>query len=335
MKVIVPMAGRGSRLRPHTLTTPKPLVPVGGKPIVHRLVEDIASVCEDKIEEIAFVIGDFGAEVEKELIEVAEKLGAKGTICYQDKPLGTAHAVWCAKELLDGPVVVAFADTLFKADFKLDNAVDGILWVKQIEDPSAFGVIQLNESGAIVDFVEKPQTFVSDLAMIGIYYFKEGQDLLAEINYLLDNEVIKSGEYQLPDALRRLVEKGQTFKPGEVNEWLDCGNKEVTVYTNQRVLEFDKEKGLNTVDASVSLTNAVIIPPCYIGKDVVLENAIVGPHVSLGNGTKVTNSVVSNTIVQENSFISNANLKDSMIGNFTAFRGKPSDISLGDYSTID
>ncbi len=138
MKVIVPMAGRGSRLRPHTLTTPKPLVPVGGKPIVHRLVEDIAAVCEDKIEEIAFVIGDFGTEVEQELIAVAEKLGAKGTICYQDKPLGTAHAVWCAKDLLDGPVVVAFADTLFKADFKLDNSVDGILWVKQIEDPSAF-----------------------------------------------------------------------------------------------------------------------------------------------------------------------------------------------------
>jgi glucose-1-phosphate thymidylyltransferase len=335
MKVIVPMAGRGSRLRPHTLTTPKPLVPVGGKPIVHRLVEDIAAVCEDKIEEIAFVIGDFGTEVEQELIAVAEKLGAKGTICYQDKPLGTAHAVWCAKDLLDGPVVVAFADTLFKADFKLDSSVDGILWVKQIEDPSSFGVIKMNESGAIVDFVEKPKTFVSDLAMIGIYYFKEGKDLLSEINYLLENEVIKSGEYQLPDALRRLVEKGQTFKPGEVNEWLDCGNKEVTVYTNQRVIEFDKEKGLNTVDSSVSLINSVIIPPCYIGKDVVLENAIVGPYVSLGKGTKVINSIMSNTIVQENSLISNANLKDSMIGNFAAFRGKPSDISLGDYSTID
>ena len=335
MKVIVPMAGRGSRLRPHTLTTPKPLVPVGGKPIVHRLVEDIAAVCEDKIEEIAFVIGDFGTEVEQELIAVAEKLGAKGTICYQDKPLGTAHAVWCAKDLLDGPVVVAFADTLFKADFKLDNSVDGILWVKQIEDPSAFGVIKMDENGAIVDFVEKPKTFVSDLAMIGIYYFKEGKDLLSEINYLLDNEVIKSGEYQLPDALRRLVEKGQTFKPGEVNEWLDCGNKEVTVYTNQRVLEFDREKGLDTIDSSVAITNGIIIPPCYIGRDVVIENAVVGPHVSLGNGTKVTNSLVSNTIVQENSFINNANLKDSMIGNFAAFRGKSSDISLGDYSTID
>ncbi|MBP6458508.1 MAG: nucleotidyltransferase [Crocinitomicaceae bacterium] len=335
MKIIVPMAGRGSRLRPHTLTIPKPLIPVGGKPIVHRLVEDIASICSDKIEEIAFVIGDFGAEVEKELIEVAEKLGAKGTICYQDKPLGTAHAVWCAKELLDGPVVVAFADTLFKADFKLDATVDGILWVKQIEDPSAFGVVKLNDKNEIVDFVEKPQTFVSDLAMIGIYYFKEGKDLLTEINYLLDNEIIKSGEYQLPDALRKLVEKGQQFKPGEVNEWLDCGNKEVTVHTNQRVLEYDKEKGLNTIDATLSNTNSIIIPPCYIGKNVTIENAIVGPHVSLGDGTKISNTIISNTIVQTNSKISNANIQNAMIGNFATYKGKPADISLGDYSTID
>jgi len=169
MKVIVPMAGRGSRLRPHTLTVPKPLLPVGGKPIVHRLVEDIAAVCSEKIDEIAFVIGDFGAEIEAELIAVAEKLGAKGTICYQDKALGTAHAVLCAKELLDGPVVVAFADTLFKADFKLDPNADGILWVKQIEDPSSFGVIKMNNEGEIIDFVEKPDVFVYDLAIIWIY----------------------------------------------------------------------------------------------------------------------------------------------------------------------
>lgn len=209
MKVIVPMAGRGSRLRPHTLTVPKPLVPVGGKPIVHRLVEDIAAVCSEPIEEIAFVIGDFGAEVEAELIDVAAKLGAKGSIHYQEKPLGTAHAVLCAKEKLEGPVVVAFADTLFRADFKIDPTDDGILWVKQIEDPSAFGVVKLNSNGEIIDFVEKPQTYVSDLAMIGIYYFKEGEALRTELEYLIDNDVIKSGEYQLPDALRRLTEKGK------------------------------------------------------------------------------------------------------------------------------
>jgi len=334
MKVIVPMAGRGSRLRPHTLTTPKPLLPVGGKPIVHRLVEDIAALCSEKIEEIAFVIGDFGDEVEAELIAVAKKLGAKGTIFHQDQALGTAHAVLCAKEVMDGPVVVAFADTLFKADFKIDPNADGILWVKQIDNPSAFGVIKLDEAGNIVDFVEKPETFVSDLAMIGIYYFKDGAALRKECEYLIENNIIKSGEYQLPDALRRLTEAGKKFKPGEVSEWLDCGNKEVTVYTNQRVLEFDREKGLEMVHPDSKLINSIIISPCYIAKDVILENSIVGPHVSLGKGSMVTNSIISNSILQDNAIIINANLKDSMLGSNAKYKGLAHDLSLSDYSII-
>lgn len=334
MKVIVPMAGRGSRLRPHTLTVPKPLVPVGGKPIVHRLVEDIAAVCSEPIDEIGFVIGDFGPEIEQELIKVAEKLGAKGSIFYQDKPLGTAHAVLCAEKLLEGPVVVAFADTLFRANFKIDPEADGILWVKQIEDPSAFGVIKMNDAGEIIDFVEKPKEFVSDLAMIGIYYFKDGQALAKELNFLVENGIIKSGEYQLPDALRRLTEKGMRFKPGQVDEWLDCGNKEVTVITNQRVLEYDKEKGLNLVDPSAKVLNSVIIPPCYIGKDVILENSVVGPHVSLGKGSMVTNSIIKNSILQQYSIIIDANLKDSMLGSHSKYKGLARDLSLSDYSII-
>lgn len=329
------MAGRGSRLRPHTLTVPKPLVPVGGKPIVHRLVEDIAGVCSEPIEEIAFVIGDFGKEVEQELIKVAESLGAKGSIHYQTEPLGTAHAVLCAEEKLDGPVVVAFADTLFKADFKIDPNDDGILWVKQIDDPSAFGVVKMNDKDEIIDFVEKPQTFVSDLAMIGIYYFKEGKDLRTELNYLIDNNVIKGGEYQLPDALRRLTEKGKVFKPGKVTEWLDCGNKVVTVNANQRVLEFDREKNIELVDASAIINNSVVIPPCFIGKNVVLNNSIVGPHVSLGAGTKVNESVIKNSIVQENARIENVNIKDSMVGNHATVRKAQQNLSVGDYSTMD
>jgi len=328
------MAGRGSRLRPHTLTVPKPLVPVGGKPIVHRLVEDIADVCSEPIDEIGFVIGDFGADIERELIEVAEKLGAKGTIFYQDKPLGTAHAVLCAQELLDGPVVVAFADTLFRANFKIDPEADGILWVKQIEDPSAFGVIQMNDEGEIVDFIEKPQTFVSDLAMIGIYYFKDGAALKTELNYLVENKVIKDGEYQLPDALRRLTEKGKRFKPGEVDEWLDCGNKEVTVFTNQRVLEYDMEKHISLVDPSAKMVNSVIIPPCYLGEDVVLENSVVGPHVSLGKGSVVTNSIIKNSILQQHSIIVDANLQNSMLGSHSKYKGLARDLSLSDYSII-
>ncbi len=334
MKIIVPMAGRGSRLRPHTLTVPKPLLPVGGKPIVHRLVEDIAAVCSEKIEEIAFVIGDFGKEVEAELIAVAEKLGAKGSIYYQDNALGTAHAVLCAKEVMEGPVVVAFADTLFKADFKIDPNADGILWVKQIQNPSAFGVIKMNESGYIVDFIEKPDVFVSDLAMIGIYYFKDGAALRRECEYLIDNNIIKSGEYQLPDALRRMTEAGKKFKPGEVSEWLDCGNKEVTVFTNQRVLEYDLVKGVQMVHPSAKLIDSIIIPPCYIGKDVILENSIVGPHVSLGKGSMVTNSIIKNSILQDDAIIVDANMKDSMLGSNSKYKGLARDLSLSDYSII-
>ncbi len=335
MKVIVPMAGRGSRLRPHTLTVPKPLVPVGGKPIVHRLVEDIAAICSEPIEEIAFVIGDFGTEVEQELIAVAEKLGATGSIHYQDQPLGTAHAVLCAKEKLSGPVVVAFADTLFRADFKIDPSDDGILWVKQIEDPSAFGVVKLGEGDRIVDFVEKPKEFVSDLAMIGIYYFKKGEELRTELEYLIDNNVIKGGEYQLPDALRRLTDKGTIFKPGKVDEWLDCGNKTVTVYTNQRVLEFDKNKAEKLIHPSSEIQDSIIIPPCFIGEGVRVINSVIGPHVSLGAHTQVGNSRISNTIVQENSIIEHGNIADAMIGNHVQYLKKAQDLSLGDYSVIE
>lgn len=329
------MAGRGSRLRPHTLTIPKPLIPVGGKPIVHRLVEDIASVCNESIDEIGFVIGDFGEEVEKELIQVAEKLGAKGRIFHQTEPLGTAHAVLCAEPLLKGKVVVAFADTLFKADFQMEDNVDGVLWVKQIEDPSAFGVVKMNGNGEIIDFVEKPQTFVSDLAMIGIYYFKNGEELREELNYLIDNKVIKSGEYQLPDALRRLTEKGTKFKPGKVSEWLDCGNKPVTVHTNQRVLEFDRERGVDNISHSATINDSVIIPPCFVGENVVISNSVIGPHVSIGSNSKVTNSLIVNSLIQSKTNINSSNLKNSMIGNECKIEGKARDLSVGDYSTVN
>lgn len=334
MKIIVPMAGRGSRLRPHTLTTPKPLILVGGIPIVHRLVADIAEVCQDKITDIGFVIGDFGAEIEDELLKVAAKLGAKGHIFHQLEPLGTAHAVLCAEPLLTGKVVVAFADTLFKANFTLSDDSEGVLWVKQIEDPSAFGVIQMNEAGHIIDFVEKPQTFVSDLAMIGIYYFKNAEALHFELQYLIDNNVCKGGEYQLPDALRNLTEKGTRFVPGEVSEWLDCGNKAVTVETNQRVLEFDADKGIDNVSPKAEIVNSIIIQPCYIGSGTKIVNSVVGPHVSLGTGCTVQDSRIENSLIQNKTSIKNAVLNQAMVGSNCKIELSLRDYSIGDYSTL-
>lgn len=330
------MAGRGSRLRPHTLTIPKPLIPIAGKPIVHRLVEDIAGVINQDIEEIAFIIHkDFGVQVEKDLIAIAEKLGAKGTIYYQDQPLGTAHAIMSAKESMTGPIVVAYADTLFRADFTLDTTADSVIWVKQVDDPSAFGVVQLNDKNEIIDFVEKPSEFVSDLAIIGIYYFKSGEVLREELQYLLDNNVIKGGEYQLTDGLENMKQKGMKFVPGKVDEWMDCGNKNVTVETNSRLLGFLHKDGENMVSSSATLQNSTIIPPCYIGENVILTNATVGPNVSLGRNSKVTDSTIKNSLVQTHATIKNANLDNAMIGNHAVFNGAFTSISIGDYSVLE
>ncbi|GGB77748.1 nucleotidyltransferase [Flavobacterium suaedae] len=330
------MAGRGSRLRPHTLTVPKPLIPIAGKPIVHRLVEDIAGVINQDIEEIAFIIHrSFGTQVEKDLIAIAEKLGSKGTIYYQDEPLGTGHAIMCAKESMSGPIVVAYADTLFRADFTLDTTADSVIWVKQVDDPSAFGVVQLNDNKEIVDFVEKPKEFVSDLAIIGIYYFKSGETLRDELQYLLDNNIMKGGEYQLTDGLENMKQKGMKFVPGKVDEWMDCGNKNVTVETNTRMLGFLHADGENMVSSSAVVENSEIIQPCYIGEGVVLKNATVGPNVSLGDNTKVEDTVIKNSLVQTNTVIKNADLDNAMIGNNAIFNGKFTNVSIGDYSVLD
>ena len=332
MNIIIPMAGMGKRLRPHTLTVPKPLIPVGGKPIVQRLVEDINKVCGEKINEIAFIISPlFGKEVEKSLIDIAASQGAKGIIYYQEVALGTAHAVMCAAPALTGKTVVAFADTLFKADFVMDTNNDGAIWVQRIDDPRQFGVVKLNKEGFITDFVEKPQEFVSDLAIIGIYYFKDGDYLKKEIQYLLDNDIKDKGEYQLTNALENMKNKGTKFIPGKVTEWLDCGNKEATVHTNQRVLEYDKGKA-HLRAASAKIENSVVIEPCFIGDNVVLRNSVVGPHVSLGANTKISDTIIKNSIVQQNSKINSANLQDSMIGNYVEVNGITADLNLGDHT---
>lgn len=330
------MAGRGSRLRPHTLTVPKPLIPIAGKPIVHRLVEDIAKVLDEKIDEVAFIIGeDFGEQVEKDLMKIANSLGAKGTIYYQDKPLGTGHAIMCAKESLSGPAVIAYADTLFKADFNLDKSADSVIWVKKVENPAAFGVVKLNQNGEIVDLVEKPEEFVSDLAVIGIYYFKDVEVLKNELQNVLDAKLTRGGEYQINDGIEAMRKNGLRFVPGKVDEWMDCGNKNVTVETNGRMLKFLHRDGEKLISASVRIKDSEITEPCYIGEDVELVNAKIGPNVSIGDGTRIENSKISNSLIQTESVIKNADLDNAMIGNHAKFDGNFTQISIGDYSVLE
>lgn len=323
------MAGMGKRMRPHTLTVPKPLIPIAGKPMVQHIVEDLAKICPEKITEIAYVISPlFGKEAENNLIKVANSLGAEGKIYYQTQALGTAHAILCAEKSLDEKTLIAFADTLFIADLnaKADISKDGIIWVQKIKDPRQFGVVKLDKEGYITDFVEKPQTFVSDLAIIGIYYFRDGAYLKKELQYLIDNDLKEKGEFQLTNAMENMKQKGSKFVTSHVAEWLDCGNKDATVYTNKRILEHKKCIGKNN--------GGNIIQPCYIGENVQLINSTVGPFVSIGDNTLLENSTVENCIIQTNTKIKNAHLSNSLIGNFVEFAGNSNDASVGDYSVI-
>jgi glucose-1-phosphate thymidylyltransferase len=331
MKIIVPMAGMGKRMRPHTLTVPKPLLPIAGKPIVQLLVEDIKKVCGEEVEEVAFVIGNFGAEAEKTLLNIASDIGAKGSIYYQNEALGTAHAILCAGEVLDGKVVVAFADTLFTPDFIMDDSQDGVIWVKKIEeDPSAFGVVKVDENNLITDFIEKPKQFVSDLAIIGIYYFKDGNNLKKELQYLIDKNITEKGELQLTNALENMKSKGMRFVPGKVSEWLDCGNKDATVNTNQHILI--RKQNENLIDPSHINRNSIIVPPCYIGPGVELINSVIGPYASIGAHSRLENVIITNSIVQTHAILKNTVIDNSIIGNFAEHYGHKQELSIGDYS---
>jgi glucose-1-phosphate thymidylyltransferase len=303
---------------------------------VHRLVEDIAGVLNQKIDEVAFIIHEsFGAKVEQDLLAIAQKLGAKGTIYYQNEALGTGHAIMCAKDSLSGPAVIAYADTLIRADFDLDTTADSVIWVKQVDQPEAFGVVNLNPMGEIIELVEKPKEFVSDLAVIGIYYFKDVAVLKHELQSVLDNNIIHGGEYQINDGIKQMMAKGMKFVPGKVDEWMDCGNKDVTVETNTRMLGFLHNDGEHLIDYGVKQENSTIIPPCYIGENVVLINATIGPNVSLGNGCHVVDSTLKNSLVQTHVHIKNANLDNAMIGNHVQYDGHFTSISIGDYSVLE
>ncbi|MCC7031113.1 MAG: hypothetical protein IT257_12465 [Chitinophagaceae bacterium] len=332
MNIIIPMAGMGKRMRPHTVTTPKPLIPIAGKPMVHRIVEDIVNTTDQKVDEIAFIISrTFGDEAEQNLLAVAEKFGAKGRIFYQDTPLGTAHAILCAEECLSGNVFIAFADTLFKAAFSIDISKDAIIWTQKVDDPSAFGVVKMNEEGVITEFIEKPQEFVSDLAIIGVYYFKDGENLKNELQFLIDNDIKIKGEFQITDAMENMKTKGLKFYSDQVEEWLDCGNKDATLYTLQRMLEI-KTATENLQSDSAVIENSTIIPPCYIGENVVIRNAVVGPHSAIEHNAVVENSIVMNSIVGAFSTVKNSVIQKSLLGNHVNCQSKSEELSLGDYS---
>ena len=328
------MAGLGKRLRPHTLVTAKPLIKVCGEEIVKILCREIVKTCQLKVNNIGFVIGNFGEQVEKELISIAESLGAVGRIYHQKNPLGTADAIWQARELLNGNTIIAFADTLFDASFKMDLDSEGIIWTSHVENPQAFGVIKKDKNNdKITAFIEKPKEFVSDEAIIGIYYFNRAELLCKHIKRLIDEHAVHSGEYQLTDCLENMLQEGFIFKTETVKEWLDCGNKDAVINTNKRLLCLDMN--LDKIHNTVKSNNSLIIEPCYIGKNVKIDNSIIGPYTSVEDNVTIHNSIVKNSIIAHDSTIENAIIKNSMVGSNVVYSKQLDELSIGDFSTIN
>jgi glucose-1-phosphate thymidylyltransferase len=343
------MAGMGTRLRPHTLTTPKPLIRFAGKAMVEHIIDEIALSLGNgtdgdnvKIDEIGFVCGHFGEKAEKELIECASAKGAAGHIFYQDEPLGTGHAILCAKPLLHGEVIVAFADTLFTCSEKMlsgntdaahsDEQAEVVIFTSKVKNPQAFGVVITDETGHINGFMEKPQVFISDEAIIGIYYFRDGGILCAELQNLIDNDFRHGKEYQLTDALENMLKKNISFVKASVKEWLDCGNKDATINAHSHLLE--QKPNLHYVSQDVTVSNSEIIRPCYIADGVILEDAVIGPFVSLEKKSTVKKSTLKHSIVQEETIIENSILTKSMLGIRTVVKNHNGEISIGDYSEV-
>ncbi len=336
MKLIIPMAGRGTRVRPHSHVTPKPLLSVRGKSMVERIVETFVAAMPRPITEAVFILGpDFGDGVRATLTEICERFGIVARFGVQDVARGTAHAVLCAGEHLSGEGIVVFADTLFameKGSASFDD-VDVVAWVKHVDDPRRFGVAVREDgvggTGRIVAFVEKPQDLISHEALIGIYFMRELERFAREAQYLMDHEITGNGEYQLTDAVDRMLKDGALITTAGVTEWLDCGTIPALLETTGIVL------GHEHTDAHEgAVSDSVLVAPYYIGPGATVTGSVVGPHASIEAGAVVTDSVVRRSVVFARGQVRASVLDGSLVGQSAEVEGVATPVNVGDHATV-
>jgi glucose-1-phosphate thymidylyltransferase len=327
MKVLIPLAGFGTRLRPLTYTRPKPLLNVAGKPVLGHILDALNGL---DVEEVTFVIGHLGEQI-REYVTRHYRFSAR--FVEQKELLGQAHALWLAREGIEGPALIIFVDTLFEADLgeiaHLD--VDGIIYTKEVEDPRRFGVVRVTgPDQTIVKLIEKPDSLEDRRAVIGVYYVRDGAWLMRAIGDLMAQQRMTRGEYYLADALQVMIDQGAHFVAREVAVWQDCGKPETVLATNRYLLDHGHGNGSN-----MPLTNAVIIPPVHLGSGVTIEEAVIGPYATVANGAVVRRSVISDSIIGEAALVEDTILTSSLIGDHAVVRGRPRKLNVGDSSQID
>jgi len=328
MKVIIPLAGFGTRLRPHTYTKPKPMINVAGKPVLGHLLDKLKGL---DVSEYIFIVGHLGDQVED---YVNNEYHLPATFVEQKELLGQAHAIWLAREHIDNePIFILFVDTLFEADLTTLDApgADAVVFVKEVEDPRPFGVVTLDQNQQyITGFVEKPKTMENRLAVIGLYYFKNGKALIDSIQDLMDRKIMTKNEYFLADAMQLMVQSGCKIRTEPVSVWLDCGRPDTVLETNRYLLEHSRDNSADFKDQP----GVVIIPPVNIHPSAHISESVIGPNVTIAANCTISRCVMCDTIVDEGATCHNTLLEQSLIGRNAQLEGRYRKVNIGDSSAV-
>lgn len=326
MKVIVPVAGVGMRLRPHTHTAPKVLLQVAGKPILGHILDAIHSFKD--VNEVTFIIGYMGDKIKD---YVGKNYDFKTNFVVQEERLGLGHAIYltapysCDNE----PVLIILGDTIFTADFsKIFRNDHSYIGVKEVDDPQRFGIVELSEDGLITRLVEKPEKPKTNLAIVGIYYLLHPKLLFDSLDYIVKNDIRTKEEYQLTDALQIMLEKGESMKTFVIDNWFDCGKPETLLSTNHALLDMKFSK--NDISLERAHKNSIFIPPVYIDKGAIIKNSIIGPYATISEGAVIEDSIIRSSIISKNAIVKEVVLENTIIGNDAHIVGKAINLNLGD-----
>lgn len=331
VKIVIPMAGYGSRLRPHTWVRPKPLLPLAGKRVIDYALDQFKTLPGLEQAEYVFIVSANQGDQIQKYMQAAYPAKTVHFI-LQEEMRGQAHALWMAREHLRGPLLIAFSDTLIETDLSFlshENA-DAVAWVKPMEDPRRFGVIELDEQGWATRMVEKPSDCSNNLVLVGFYYFRDGKGLMAAIEEQMRRGKSLKGEYFLTDAINVYLEQGIKMRKQEIAVWLDAGIPEAVLETNRYLLDHGLDGGnLPPAKAGVS-----VVPPVHIPAGVTLENVVIGPYVSLAKGCVLKNVIIRDSILDEGAVVTDSILEHSLIGRNTEINGKPVRFNIGDNSQV-
>lgn len=324
MRAVIPVAGVGTRLRPHTYALPKVLLNVGGKPILAHILD---ALHDQNIRKATIITGYMGKLVEKFVTERYKDFDFDFVV--QDELLGLGHAIWTARETFDSePLMIILGDTIFDVNLGIAaNSGSNSLGVRKVEDPRRFGVVVKDEKGKVTRLVEKPEEFVSNLALVGLYRITDSELLRETLDWMIATEYKTRGEYQLTDALQIMLEKGASFTTFPVDGWYDCGKPETLLSTNRFLLDQNP--------STRRFEDSIIIPPCYIDKDCVIVRSVIGPYASIAKGAVVKDSIIRDSIISYGANVSNSLLDESIIGNETELSGRFHKLNIGNSSQID